>query len=75
LLHEKLDHIKNANDNLNKYWECMMKDREYEKEKLVNKNHKLPKVMEALTVPVSAYIHFFYFRYLYTHEHSITTVQ
>jgi dsDNA-specific endonuclease/ATPase MutS2 len=61
-LHEKLEHIKDANDNLNKYWECMMKDREDEKEKLaINKNHKLPKALEALTVPVSAYIHFLKF--------------
>jgi hypothetical protein len=58
-LHEKLNYIKDANDNLNKYWECMMKDREDKKEKLVNKNHKLPKALEALTVPVSAYIYFF----------------
>jgi hypothetical protein len=56
-----MDHIKDANDNLNKYWECMMKDREDEKEKLVNKNHKLPKTLEALTVPVSAYINFLKF--------------
>jgi hypothetical protein len=74
-LHEKLDQIRDANDNLNKYWEYMMKDREDEKEKLVNKNHKLPKALEALTVPVSACIYFFYFRCLYTHEHSIKTVQ
>jgi hypothetical protein len=53
----------------------MLKDLEDEKEKLDNKNHKLPKAMEALTVPVSAYISCFYFRYLSTHEHSIKTVQ
>jgi hypothetical protein len=37
-LHENPDHIKDANDKLNKYKECRMKDREDEKEKLVNKN-------------------------------------
>jgi hypothetical protein len=39
----------------------MMKDLEDEKEKLVNKNHKLPTALEALTVPVSAYISIFLF--------------
>jgi hypothetical protein len=31
------DHIKDVNGKLNKYWECMLKDCEEEKEKLVNK--------------------------------------
>jgi hypothetical protein len=70
-LHENPDHVKEANDKLNEYWECMLKDREDEKEKLVNKNQKLLKTMEAIK---SQYWHlsiFLYFRYLYTHEHSI----
>jgi hypothetical protein len=36
-----------------------MKDHEDEKEKTCQKNHKLLKALEALIVPVSAYIYFF----------------
>jgi hypothetical protein len=42
-LHETPDHTKVANDKLNKYEQCRMKDREDEKENLVNKNQKLLK--------------------------------
>jgi hypothetical protein len=47
-LHENPDHIKGANDKLNKYWECRMKDCEDEKENLVNKNQKFLKALEAI---------------------------
>jgi hypothetical protein len=47
-LHEKPDRIKDANDKLDKYWECRMKNREDEKENLVNKNQKLMKALEAI---------------------------
>jgi hypothetical protein len=57
LLHEKLDHIKDANHNLNKYWECRMKDRGNEKDNLVNK--KLLKALEAIKVRVSECIFLF----------------
>jgi hypothetical protein len=36
-----------------------MKDREEEKENLVNKKQKLLKALEEIKVPVSAYIYFF----------------
>jgi hypothetical protein len=52
-LHEKSDHIKDVIDKLNKYWECMLEDREDEKEKLVNKNQKLLKTLEAIKVSLS----------------------
>jgi hypothetical protein len=50
LLHDKPDHIKNANVNLNKYSECRMNDREDEEENLVNKNQKLRKPLEQLKI-------------------------
>jgi hypothetical protein len=51
-LHETPDHIKETNGKLNKSWKCMFKDREDEKEKLVNKNQKLLKTPEAIKVSV-----------------------
>jgi hypothetical protein len=51
-----------------------MKDREDEKD-LVNKNQKLLKALEAIKVPVSAYMYSFIVDVFYTHKHSIKTVQ
>jgi hypothetical protein len=65
-LHKKTDHIKDANDKLSKYWECRIKDREDKNENLVNKNQKLLKALEAIKVPVSAYIYFFILDFLYS---------
>jgi hypothetical protein len=56
-LHENPDHIKDANDKLNKYWECRMKYREDLKGNLVNKNQKLLKALEAIKFPGLAYIY------------------
>jgi hypothetical protein len=48
-----------------------MKDREDEKENPVSKNQKLLKAMELIKFPT----YIFYFRYFYTQQQSIKTVQ
>jgi hypothetical protein len=50
-----------------------MKDREDEKENLVNKNQKLLKALEAIT-SIGIYL-FFCFIYFYTHKNPIKIVQ
>jgi hypothetical protein len=39
--------MKDANDKLNKHFDCRMEDREEEKENLVNKNQKPLTALEA----------------------------
>jgi hypothetical protein len=43
-----------------------MKDREDVKENLANKKQKLLKALEAIKVPVSAYIYFLFYIFLYS---------
>jgi hypothetical protein len=64
-LHENLDHIKAANDKLNKYYKCRMKDHEDEKENLVNKNQRLLKALEAIT-SIGIYLFFLFYIFLYS---------
>jgi hypothetical protein len=60
-LHEKLDHIKDTNDNLKKkYWECKMKDREDEKEKKTCQKEPLAAESTVNTYSPSTCIYLFF---------------